>query len=248
MTEEKPVALVTGAAKRVGKEIVLTLADAGYKTAIHYGSSSIEAEALASDINSRFGAGAAFAIKADLYDMDACKELPYRVMENFGRIDLLVNNASIFYKTPIDKVSSGEIDRFHTIHVKAPFEISLAAAKYLGEKSAPGGIINMIDIHTDFVRKDYLPYTISKASLKALTKTLALELAPKILVNAIAPGAILEPTSGHPPGVEEKIVARIPLRKFGEPSDIAKTVLFLAEAKYITGQTIVVDGGRTLSV
>ena len=248
MSKEKPVALITGAAKRIGKEITLALAGAGYRVAIHYCNSSGAAKTLADDIEARFGVGVAFAVQADLADMDACKNLPTRVMENFGRIDLLVNNASIFEKTPFEEVSPDEIDRFHTIHVKAPAEISIASAKYLGEKSTPGRIVNIVDIHSEFVRKDYLPYSLSKAGLSALTKTLAIELAPEILVNAISPGAILEPVGGYTPEVEKNIVAKIPLERFGEPSDIADALLYLARAKYVTGQTIVVDGGRTLSI
>ena len=247
MSEEKPVALVTGAAKRVGKEITLALANAGYKTAVHCYSSFTQAKTLTDNINTRFGDGIAFTVQGDLTDMDACKKLPSRVVEKFGRLDLLVNNASIFEKTPLEKVSSDELDRFHTVHVKAPTEISIAAASFLGEKSTPGRIVNIIDIHSDFVRISYLPYTLSKAGLKALTKSLAIELAPNILVNAIAPGAILEPVGGHTTEAEKNILSRVPLKRFGEPSDIADAVIYLARAKYVTGQTIVVDGGRTLS-
>ncbi len=247
MTCGLKVALITGGAKRLGKEITCALANNGYKVAIHYFNSGEQAEELANSINSGKNETLAITCKADLINEKERGSLVGKVVEDFGRIDLLVNNASIFERTKLPDIDIGEQDLFHSVHVKAPLRLSLDLAAHLLNLGRKGCIINLVDIHADFALKGYTPYAISKAGLKTMTRQLALELAPDILVNAIAPGAILEPAESSP-GSTERITAKIPLKRFGKPSDIAKTVIFLADSDYITGQTIVVDGGRTLSV
>lgn len=252
-TDAKPfeikgrVALITGAAKRVGREICLALADAGFLIAIHHRESKKEAEELSAQITAKHGPGSAKLFKADLADEKESADLPHRVHREFGRLDLLINNASVFHKTPIAALNKTAIEEFHSIHVTAPALLSAESAQYL-KAGKPGRIINMVDVYARFAKKDYLAYTISKAGLEALTRQLAVELAPAILVNAIAPGAILAPVDGATPETMDKILARIPLGRFGKPEDIVKTVLFLAGSDYITGQTIVIDGGRTLTI
>ncbi|VAX25982.1 FolM Alternative dihydrofolate reductase 1 [hydrothermal vent metagenome] len=242
----KPVALITGAARRLGSAISHKLAENGYRIAIHYRDSAEEAFSLAERLNTACGEGSAITFQADLLNRESVINLPELVHNAFGRLDLLVNSASIFEKTDISKVTQSSIALFHDIHVVTPALLSIASAKWL-KISQPGRIVNMVDVYADFAKKGYLPYTISKAGLKALTRQLAAELAPDILVNAIAPGAILEP-SANTGESSEAIIKKIPMRRFGSPGDIARTVLFLAETEYITGQTIVVDGGRSLGI
>jgi pteridine reductase len=252
-TDAKPfeikgrVALITGAARRVGRGVCLALADAGFLIAIHHRESKKDAEELLAQITAKHGSGSARLFQADLADEKELADLPHRVHREFGRLDLLVNNASVFHKTPLAQLNKAAIEEFHTIHVLAPALLSAESAQYL-KAGKPGHIINMVDVYARFTKKDYLAYTVSKAGLEALTRQLAVELAPDILVNAISPGAILEPVDGAGPETRDKILARIPLGRFGEPEDIAKAVLFLAGSDYITGQTIVIDGGRSLTI
>lgn len=241
------VALITGAARRVGLEISLALAEAGFLIAIHHRESTKEAEELSAQITAKHGFGSAKLFKADLADEKELANLPHLVHREFGRLDLLINSASIFHKTPQGELNRAAIEEFHSIHVVAPALLCVESAQYL-KAGKPGRIINMVDVYARFAKKDYLAYTISKAGLEALTRQLAVELAPDILVNAIAPGAILEPVDGAGPETRDRILARIPLGRFGKPEEIAKAVLFLAGSDYITGQTIVIDGGRTLTI
>lgn len=238
--------MVTGGAKRLGAHICLALAQNGYRVAIHFNSSESEAAALAAQINGRHGEGSAIIFKAALDSQEEAAALPRRVFDTFGGLDLLVNNASIFAKTPLDSFGAS-LGGFVSVHVTAPGVVAINSAPYL-RKAAPGRIINMVDVYADFAKKDYTPYAVTKAALKSLTRQLAVELAPDILVNAIAPGAITEPEDGLSQSALEAMLQRIPLRRFGQPEDIAKAVVFLASANYITGHTLVVDGGRTLTV
>ncbi|VAX18536.1 3-oxoacyl-[acyl-carrier protein] reductase [hydrothermal vent metagenome] len=245
MSKQAPVALITGAARRLGKAITLALADDGFQTAIHYRGAEKEAVTLAGQIEASNGSAKTF--RADLTDHTACARLVDEVTGEFGRLDVIVNNASIFAKTPLSEIGFSDIEKFHRIHVVAPAMLSLFSADALRD-SRPGRIINILDIYARIPRKGYMPYSVSKAGLEALTKQLALELAPDILVNAVAPGAILEPKEGMDEAMTASMIEKIPLQRFGEPDDIAKCVLFLARSNYITGQTVVVDGGRSLNI
>ncbi len=241
------VALVTGAARRLGACVVRTLAEHGYKVAIHHRNAKQEADELAQVVNVKQGENMAAVFMADLSERTACQKLVRSVVNTFGRLDLLVNNASFFAKTPLDTITAEDIEKSHSIHVMAPAMMSLAAIESL-RNSEPGHIINMLDIYADYPRKDFMAYTIAKAGLKSLTKQLALELAPDILVNAVAPGAILKPAQTEDASGFNKALDRIPLKRFGTAGDISAAVMFLSQAEYITGHTIVVDGGRSLYI
>lgn len=243
MTENIRVALVTGAGKRIGAKIAETLASNRYRIAIHYGASGKSAGEVCDQINSENGKGSADLFQGDLTDESFCKSLPQKVVDRFGRIDLLVNNASKFFQTPIDSESLG---KFMALHLRAPLLLSESARKLMAPGSA---IINMTDIYARSAKKGYTPYTVSKSALESLTRQLAVEYAQDLItVNAIAPGAILDPVDLDSEEIRKNILQKIPLGRFGDPADIARTVLFLADSPYITGQSIVVDGGRSLGV
>ena len=247
MSENRRCALVTGCARRIGAAICHALAREGWKVGIHYNSSGAEAAELEAKIVSAHGESACKLFQADIADKDARAALMDCVSSEFGRLDLLVNNASIYTRVPLEDLTMAELERYHKIHVEAPASLSLLFRKTLA-KAAPGRIINILDIFADFPRKGYLPYCSTKAGLKGLTRQLALELAPDILVNGVSPGAILPPEESFSQEIMDKITARIPMGRFGEPEDIADAVVFLAQSRYITGQVIAVDGGRSVNI
>ena len=240
-----PVVLVTGAARRVGAEIARTLHAAGACVAIHYRSSAAEAEALATALNQgRPGSAAAFA--ADLLDMAALPQLVESVVARFGRLDALVNNASSFFATKVGAVDTAAWDDLIGSNLKAPLFLSQAAAPHLEQSG--GCIVNITDIHAERPLKGYPLYCAAKAGLLGLSRALALELGPRVRVNAVAPGAIEWPqgTDDFPPSARTSIIDHTLLKRVGSPADIARTVKFLVfDAPYVTGQVINVDGGRT---
>jgi pteridine reductase len=240
-----PVVLVTGAARRVGAEIARTLHEAGASVAIHYRSSAAEAEALATVLNQvRPGSAAAFA--ADLLDMAALPQLVESVVARFGRLDALVNNASSFFATKVGAVDTAAWDDLIGSNLKAPLFLSQAAAPHLEQSG--GCIVNITDIHAERPLKGYPLYCAAKAGLLGLSRALALELGPRVRVNAVAPGAIEWPqgTDDFPPSARTSIIDHTLLKRVGSPADIARTVKFLVfDAPYVTGQVINVDGGRT---
>lgn len=240
-----PVILVTGAARRVGAEIARTLHAAGARVAIHYRNSAAEAEALATALNaSRPESAAAFA--ADLLDVAALAQLVAAVVARFGRLDGLVNNASSFYPTPVGNVDAASWDDLLGSNLKAPLFLAQAAAPHL--TAARGCIVNITDIHAERPLKGYPAYCAAKGGLLTLTRALAVDLAPAVRVNAVAPGAIQWPDSGtdFPPAEQAEIIRHTLLKRVGSAADIARTVRFLVfDAPYITGQVINVDGGRT---
>ena len=240
-----PVVLVTGAARRVGAEIARSLHAAGACVAIHYRSSAADAEALATTLNEvRPGSAAAFA--ADLLDMAALPRLVESVVARFGRLDALVNNASSFYATKVGAVDTAAWDDLIGSNLKAPLFLSQAAVPHLEQSG--GCIVNITDIHAERPLKGYPLYCAAKAGLLGLTRALALELGPRVRVNAVAPGPIEWPqgTSDFPPAERTAIIGHTLLKRVGSPADIARTVKFLVfDAPYVTGQVINVDGGRT---
>lgn len=240
-----PVILVTGAARRVGAEIVRTLHAAGARVAIHYRNSAAEAEMLAAALNaSRPESAAVFA--ADLLDVASLAQLVAAVVARFGRLDGLVNNASSFYSTPVGNVDAASWDDLLGSNLKAPLFLAQAAAPHLA--AAQGCIVNITDIHAERPLKGYPVYCAAKGGLLTLTRSLAVDLAPAVRVNAVAPGAIQWPDSGtdFPPAEQAEIIRHTLLKRMGSPADIARTVKFLVfDAPYITGQVINVDGGRT---
>lgn len=240
------VVLVTGGAKRIGAAIVRRLHAQGMRIALHYRASAESADALARDLNkSREQTVESF--QGDLIESGAASALVNAVLERFGRLDAVVNNASSFYATPLDGVSEPVWEDLMGTNLKAPFFIAQSAAKELTHRG--GAIVNIADIYADRPLEGYCVYSTAKAALVMLTKALAVELGPAVRVNAIAPGAILWPETagGEDDEEHDQIVAKTPLRRQGKPEEIARTVSFLLdEASFITGQTIRVDGGRSL--
>jgi pteridine reductase len=241
------VALITGSAQRIGAQIAQTLHQHGYRLVLHYRHSAAAAEALAETLNQQ-RADSACVVQADLAKQGDIERLAEQAISAFGHIDLLVNNASSFYPTEIGKVDEAIWDDLMSSNLKAPFFLSQALSTTL--KNKEGAIINLIDIHADRPLKNHPVYCMAKAGLAMMTKTLAKELGPQVRVNGVAPGAILWPQQGDGDFSEtekQDILDRVPLERSGSPSDIADTVLFIADgAPYITGQIIAVDGGRTL--
>jgi pteridine reductase len=240
-----PVVLVTGAGRRVGAEIARTLQAAGANVAIHYRASGADAGALTATLNdAREGSAATFA--ADLLDIAALPSLVDAVVVHFGRLDALVNNASSFYATKVGAVDTAAWDDLIGSNLKAPLFLAQAAAPHL-ERSG-GCIVNITDIHAERPLKGYPLYCAAKAGLLGLTRALALELGPRVRVNAVAPGPIEWPQGTHdfPPEARTAIIAHTLLKRVGSPADIAQAVKFLIfDAPYVTGQVINVDGGRT---
>ena len=246
-TEQKlsgKCALITGAAHRIGATIARLLHANGMDILIHYRHSAAPAKALQNALESQRPDSVGL-IQADLHDNDSYRTLIDTAIDFRGQLDLLVNNASSFYPTPIETANGTAWDDLIGSNLKAPFFLSQAAAPLL--KKSRGAIINLVDIHAERPLKDHPIYSVAKAGNAMLVKSLARELGPEIRVNGIAPGAILWPEQGLSEDEREEILQRTALKRPGTPEDIAQTLLFLiSEAPYITGQIIAVDGGRTL--
>jgi len=241
---DEPVALVTGGARRIGAAIVRALHAAGMKVVIHYRASTTEAHALEAELeNTR--ANSVLLASGDLCDAATPVALIQTATQHFGRLDLLVNNASSFYPTPLGKTSTAQFDDLIGTNLKAPYFMAQAAANPL--TSTQGAIINMADMYADRPMKSYPVYSAAKAALVSLTQSLARELAPAVRVNAIAPGVILWPENANDERAQHRIIARTPLERIGTPADLENAVLFLArDAKFITGQVLYIDGGRSI--
>lgn len=245
--EESKVALITGAARRIGAEIARSLHAAGLKIVLHYNASFDEAVNLCEQLN-EISHHSAIAIRADLQEPESEKRLIHEAFERWKRLDVLVNNASRFYRTRMGNVTEYEWDDLMTSNLKAPFFLAQAAAPFLAQNQ--GTIINIIDIYAERPLRDYSVYCISKAGLLMLTKVLAKEYGPLIRVNGIAPGSMIWPEGENALSEEEqqKIISRTLLLRSGIPEDIAKAVLFFVrDANYVTGQVLNVDGGRLLN-
>lgn len=233
------VALITGAARRIGAAIASVLHGAGYRVVLHCHRSRTEAEALAARLEAS-RPDSARVLAADLADTAALPGLVAEAAACWGGLDLLVNNAAVFYPAAFEATTERQWDDFLGSNLKAPFFLAQAAVGHLRRRG--GCIVNIVDIYAERPLRGYPAYSIAKAGLAMLTKTLALELAPEVRVNGVSPGAILWPEEG---GAKPEVLARVPLARCGAPSDIADTVLFLADsAPYITGQILAVDGGR----
>ncbi len=234
------VALVTGAAKRLGRAVALRLAAEGCDLVIHYRSSEREAREVVSEVE-KIGRRA-LAVSADLDQLSEIKNLFAQAAQHFGRLDILINSAANFFETPFAQTTEAEWDRALNSNLKAPFFCAQAAAPLL--KSSRGVIINFADIGGILGWPGFIPHSISKAGVIMLTRALAKELAPEIRVNAIAPGTITMP--GDPPEWQRDFIKLAPLERTGTPTDIADAVTYLVNAKFITGHVLVVDGGRVL--
>jgi pteridine reductase len=239
--------LITGGAKRVGAAICRRLHAAGANLMLHYRASAGEARLLQAELN-HARADSVALIQADLLEVAKLPSLVEQTLARFGRLDALVNNASSFYATAIGDIAAAQWDDLVGTNLRAPLFLAQAAAPAL--RKAQGAIVNITDIHAERPLKGYVVYSVAKAGLAGLTRSLARELAPDIRVNAIAPGPILWPDDGSFDELaRQRIITNTPLRREGTPEDIATTVHFLlAEATYVTGETIAVDGGRHIAL
>lgn len=245
MSASTPVALITGSARRIGAAIARHLHAAGYDLALHYRGSSAEMQALAAELEST-RAGSVLPLQADLSEFDRLPELVAKAVGHFGRLDALVNNASAFRPTIIGATTPQQWDELFASNARAPFFLAQAAAPHL--KASYGAIVNLVDIYAEKPLAGHTVYCMAKAALLMATKSLALELAPEVRVNAIAPGAILWPEQDHSDAAKQTMLGRTPLARTGTPEEIAEAVRWLLrDATYTTGQVIRVDGGRTLA-
>lgn len=243
---ERPVALITGAGRRVGATTARALHAAGYDLALHYRHATEDARTLAHELE-RQRAGSTLLLQAELAELAALPTMVGQLLAHYGRLDALVNNASAFYPTPLDTATPQQWNELFASNAQAPFFLSQAAVPALRE--ARGGIVNMIDIYAERPLAQHPLYCMAKAALAAMTRSLALDLAPHVRVNGVAPGAVLWPNDGKPYTDQQAMLARTPLQRAGTPEDVAGTVLWLLrDAPFVTGQIIRVDGGRTLSV
>ena len=243
MSESQKIALITGGARRIGAEIAKTFHKAGYGVVIHYRQSKGDAADLVELLNNH-RANSAWHVQADLQSVTEIQLMVEEVVSIDGGLDVLVNNASSFYPTPMMSASESEWNDLMGSNLKAPFFVSQAAVSSL--KKRQGCIVNIVDIYANNSLSEYPIYSTAKSGLKALTASLAKELAPNVRVNGVSPGVILWPEN-QKDIVDEAVLKKIPLERKGSPKDIAETVLFLADkARYITGQIISVDGGKSL--
>lgn len=241
----RPVALITGSARRLGAAIARTLHAAGYDLALHCRHSRGELDALAAELE-QLRAGSTFVQQAELADFDRLPELVAHAIGRFGRLDALVNNASSFAPTPIGTVTPAQWDALFASNARAPFFLAQAAAPHLA--ATQGAIVNLADIYGERPLREYTVYCMAKAALIMMTKSLALELGPAVRVNAVSPGAILWPESGGDGAKQQAMLARTPLARTGTPEEVAEAVRWLLQdARYCTGQVLHVDGGRLLN-
>jgi pteridine reductase len=237
--------LITGGARRVGAAIGRMLHGAGANLVVHYRNSTKDADALIGELNAARRESAA-GFQADLLDLDKLHELSGFAVGRFGGLDVLINNASTFYPTPIGKITPQHWDDLMGSNLKAPLFLSQTAAPALRKRN--GLILNIVDIHALRPLRDHTVYCIAKAGLHMLTRSLAKELGPEIRVNGISPGPVLWPEHGGDDATRAKIIQRTILQKMGTPEDIARTALFFAtQAPFITGQILPVDGGRSVA-
>ena len=241
------VVLVTGGAKRVGAAICRRLHAAGAMVMLHYRASAGEARLLQAELNHARSESVAL-IQADLLDVGKLASIIEQTVQTFGRLDALVNNASSFFQTAVGEIQAADWEDLVGTNVRAPLFLSQAAAPAL--RSTHGSIVNITDIHAERPLKNYVVYSVAKAGMIGLTRSLARELAPDVRVNAVAPGPILWPDDQSFDELSrQRIISHTPLRREGAPEDIARAVHFLlADATYVTGETIRVDGGRHIAV
>ncbi|GAB2651065.1 pteridine reductase [Arenimonas aestuarii] len=246
MPIDRPVALVTGAAKRVGAVIARRLHAAGFDLALHHRRSADAMAALVAGLEGE-RAGSTLVLQAELADPDAPAALVRAVQERFGRLDALVNNASSFRPTPVGGATPADWDDLFASNARAPFFLAQAAAPLL--RLSGGAIVNLGDIYGERPLAAHTIYCMAKAALLMMTQSLARELGPEIRVNAVAPGAVMWPEEGKAEHEKQAMLASTALGRAGEPGDVAEAVRWLIQdARYTTGQVIRVDGGRSLNM
>jgi len=232
-------ALVTGAGRRVGRAIALALGGRGMRVAVHYNGSEDGARETARSIETGGGPPATL-FQADLGADGAAARLVDAVADTFGGLDVLVNSAAVMLRTPIGEVTEKQWDAMFALNLRAPFFASQAAAARLSDG---GAIVNIADLAAFETWPGYVPHGITKAGVVQMTRALARALAPRIRVNAVAPGAVMLPDDWDARAAE-RLVSTTPLRRLGDPADVARAVLYLLDADYVTGETLLVDGGR----
>jgi pteridine reductase len=238
------VALITGGAKRIGACLTQTLHTAGMKVVVHYHSSVAPARKLQKKLNA-VRQNSCILIQCELTEYNKLKSLVDESVHQMGRLDVLINNASAFFPTPPGETDEQQWNTLFDTNLKAPFFLSQAAAPHLNKTR--GSIINLIDIYAERPLQSHAVYSATKAGLTSLTRSFAQILAPEVRVNGIAPGAILWPENQHDEVAQKRLISKTPLRRAGDPQDIADAALFLIQgAPYITGQILTVDGGRTV--
>ena len=243
-TLEGKVAVITGGARRIGASIARTLHHEGMKLVIHYHESADAARELQAELH-HHRSDSVLLVGTDLLDPAKLEKLVSQATTEFGQLDVLVNNASSFYPTPIGQTTDKQWEELIGVNLKAPYFLSQAAAGALTESN--GCIINLVDIYAERPLKNHPVYNVAKAGLIGLTRTLARELGPEVRVNAVSPGAILWPEGDVDEIAQQRLISRTPLKRTGNPTDIAQTVLFLVrDADFLTGQIVNVDGGRSI--
>jgi pteridine reductase len=236
--QQRPVALVTGGARRLGAAFSRALAARGYRVAIHHRHSTEEAGALVAEIVAAGGAASTF--EADLLQASAPGALIDEVMARHGRLDVLVNSAASMLRTPVGSVTAEQMDAIHALNVRAPFLLAQGAA---GVMTDGGLIVNMADLAAFETWSGYIPHAMSKAAVVQMTRALARALAPRIRVNGIAPGVVLLP-EGWDPASADRLAVTTPLKRIGEPLDVVRALEYLLDAHFVTGEVMLVDGGR----
>jgi len=241
----RPVALVTGGARRIGAAIARCLHAAGYDLALHYRHSEAEALALKAELDARRPAGV-LLLPGELGEAGVPAALVASALAHFGRLDGLVNNASAFFPTPLGGTTDAQWEEVFASNARAPFFLAQAAAAPL--RAARGAIVSIIDIHAERGLREHTPYVMAKSALAAMTRSLALELAPEVRVNGVSPGAVLWPEQGKPEADKQAMLRATPLARAGTAEEIAEAVRWLLQdASYCTGQILRVDGGRSVS-
>lgn len=244
--QERPVALITGGVKRVGAEIARTLHAAGYDLALHFRSSVKDAAQLTRELEGQ-RPHSTITIQGELAEPESWPAMIQMVVDHYGRLDALINNASAFYPTPVGNATVEQWNELFASNAQAPFFLAQAAVPALRETR--GAIVNLVDVYAERPLADHPIYCMAKAALAAMTRSLALDLGPDIRVNGIAPGAVMWPSDGKPYDDQQALLARTPLKRAGSAQDVAGAVLWLLrDAPFVTGQIIRIDGGRSLSI
>lgn len=241
---ENTVTFITGSAKRIGAHTAKYLHALGSNIVVHCNQSRFEAEKLCLELN-QIRTKSAMLVQGDLSDLSSVERIGQQAIDSFGRLDVLINNASSFYPTPVGTITTKDWQSLVGSNMQGPLFLSQYCAPILAQNS--GTIINMVDIHATKPLKDHTLYCMAKSALVTMTQSLALELAPEIRVNGVAPGAILWPEMQMKEDDKQQILNQVPVQRLGTMQDIAHAIKFLIEATYVSGQIIAVDGGRSVS-
>jgi pteridine reductase len=240
----RPVALITGAARRVGAVIARVLHAAGFDLALHHRHSTADITALCAELEAR-RPGSTLVLQAELGESGAVERIAAKALDHYGRVDALVNNASTFFPTRLGSITDADWETLFASNARAPLFLAQALAPAL--RANRGAIVNLVDIYAERPLTGHTVYCMAKAALLMMTQSLARDLAPDVRVNAVAPGAVMWPEAGKSDTEQQALIARTPLARAGVPEDVAAAVRYLlCDAPYVTGQVIRVDGGRSL--